>query len=159
MRTLLLFLPFLAACSLTLEVVYPGHRISDLRTQSTYCAYANTRLDYRFYLEGRLDRLEFYWLPEGVHPENARPEERATLRGPIYGGLVRGFVEVTPEGVIQAVSATSPQGAVAPQGIGVEPNLPPRRLWLRGFTGGLAGPFVAGNPVYPDASAFCDPAW
>ncbi|GAB6941687.1 hypothetical protein JCM11602_10980 [Thermus brockianus] len=158
MRALLLLLPFLAACSLTVELVYPGHRISDLRTQSSYCTHTHTRLDYAFFLEGRLDWLEFYWLPEGVHPEDARPEERAALRGPVYGGAVRGFVEVTPQGAIRAVSATSPQGGMVPQGISVEPSQP-RRLWVRGFTGGLAGPFVRGNPVYPDASALCDPAW
>ncbi|BDG16876.1 hypothetical protein [Thermus brockianus] len=157
MRALLLLLPFLAACSLTVELVYPGHRISDLGTQSSYCAHTNTRLDYSFFLEGRLDWLEFYWLPEGVRPEDARPEEWAALGGPVYGGAVRGFVEVTPQGAIRAVSAISAQGGV-PQGISVEPSQP-RRLWVRGFTGGLAGPFVQGNPVYSDTSAFCDPAW
>jgi hypothetical protein len=47
MRALLL-LPLLSACSLTLEVAYPGPRIQALRTQETYCADQNTRLDYRF---------------------------------------------------------------------------------------------------------------
>ncbi|GLV47482.1 hypothetical protein TJA_06530 [Thermus sp. LT1-2-5] len=159
MRGLLLLLPLLAACSLTLEVVYPGHRISGLATQTTYCASGTTRVDYRFFLEGRLDRLVFYWLPEGVSPERALPEERALLQGPLYGGVVQGWVEVTPEGAIQAVSALSPQGGVGVQGIGVEPSLPPRRLWLQGFTGGLAGPYVAGNAVDPDATPSCDPAW
>lgn len=159
MRGFLLLLPLLAACSLTLEVVYPGHRISDLATQATYCTSGTTQVDYRFFLEGRLDRLAFYWLPEGASPESALPEERAVLQGPIYGGVVRGYVEVTPDGAIRGVSAVSPQGRVGVQGIGVEPNLPPRRLWLQGFTGGLAGPYVRGNPVYPDGALSCDPAW
>ncbi|BCP97705.1 hypothetical protein TthHB5008_08060 [Thermus thermophilus] len=160
MRGLALLLPLLAACSLTLEVVYPGHRIARLETQPTYCAYGNTRVDYRFYLEGRVDRLEFYWVPEGKAPWETAPQERLALGGPIYGGYVRGFVEVTPDGSIQAVSLVSPQGASLPQGIGVEPALPDRRLWLRGFTGGVAGPYVAAaNPVRGDASSFCDPSW
>lgn len=71
MRALLLFLPLLAACSL--EVAYPGHRIQALRTQGTYCADRNTRLDYRFYLEGRLDALEFFWVPEGWNPGGLSP--------------------------------------------------------------------------------------
>jgi hypothetical protein len=151
MRALLL-LPLLSACSLTLEVAYPGHRIQVLRTQGTYCADRNTRLDYRFYLEGRLDALEFFWVPEGVGPWRARPEEVFRLSGPISGPEVRGYLEVTPGGEVRAVY-------VAPQGIGIEP-LPDRRLWVRGMTAGVHGPYVrALNPVRPDSTAFCDPGW
>ncbi len=161
MRILLLpFLGLLSACTFTLEAVYPGHRITGLKTQGTYCASANTRVDFRFSLEGRLDRLEFFWIPEGLSPSQARPEERYTLRGPIYSGEVRGFVEVTPSGGIQAVSLAWPSGAaLRPQGVTVEP-LPERRLWLRGHTGGLAGPYVrAANPVVPGSFPYCDPDW
>jgi hypothetical protein len=152
MRALLLLLPLLSACSLTLEVAYPGHRIQALRTQGTYCADRNTRLDYRFYLEGRLDALEFFWVPEGVEPWRAKPGETFLLEGPISGPEVRGYLEVTPSGEVRAVS-------VAPQGIGVEP-LPDRRLWVRGMTAGVYGPYVpAQTPVRPDSTAFCDPGW
>ncbi|ALJ91317.1 hypothetical protein [Thermus aquaticus] len=112
MRALLL-LPLLSACSLTLEVAYPGPRIQALRTQGTYCADRNTRLDYRLDLEGRLDALEFFWVPEGVGPWRARPEEVFRLSGPILGPEVRGYLEVTPSGEVQAVY-------VAPQGIGTD---------------------------------------
>jgi hypothetical protein len=108
MRALLL-LPLLSACSLTLEVAYPGPR-----TQETYCADRNTRLDYRFDLEGRLDALEFFWVPEGVGPWRARAEEVFRLSGPILGPEVRGYLEVAPSGEVRAVY-------VAPQGIGIEP--------------------------------------
>jgi hypothetical protein len=152
MRALLLFLPLLAACSLTLEVAYPGHRIQALRTQGTYCTDRNTRLDYRFYLEGRLDALEFFWVPEGVEPRRARPEEVFRLSGPILGPEVRGYLEVAPSGEVRAVY-------VAPQGIGIEP-LPDRRLWVRGMTAGVYGPYVrALNLVRPDSTALCDPGW
>ena len=122
MRALLL-LPLLSACSLTLEVAYPGPRIQALRTQETYCADRNTRLDYRFDLEGRLDALEFFWVPEGVDPWQAKPEETSRLSGPILGPEVRGYLEVTPTGEVRAASALSSQG------IGIEP-LPDRRLWV-----------------------------
>ncbi|TFU15451.1 hypothetical protein [Thermus tengchongensis] len=163
MVRLLFLLPplLLSACTLTLEVVYPGHRITGLETQRTYCTHRPTQVDFRFLLEGGLDRLEFYWLPEGGLPQDARPEERYALWGPLRGGILRGWLEVTPLGEVRAVSLTSPrgQGGVEPQGIVVEP-LPQRRLWLRGFTGGVAGPFVpAQNPVRPDTSSFCDPLW
>ncbi|MDM7324156.1 MAG: hypothetical protein P3W93_004010 [Thermus sp.] len=160
MRRLVLLSLLLSACTLTLEVVYPGHRISGLRTQSTYCTSGNTRVDFAFNLEGRLDRLEFFWLPEGLTPDQARPEERYVLYGPLQAGEIRGWLEVTPSGEVQAVSWVASQGlAQRPQGIGVEP-LPERRLWLRGYTGGLAGPYVrAANPVTPDSSPFCDPTW
>ncbi|TBH21442.1 hypothetical protein [Thermus thermamylovorans] len=163
MARLLLFplLALLPACTLTLELVYPGHRISGLETQRTYCTYGDTRVDFRFLLEGSLDRLELYWLAEGQRPQDARPGERYALWGPIRGGSLRGWLQVTPSGEIRAVSLTTPQsqGEVLPQGIVVEP-LPERRLWLRGFTGGVAGPFVpARNPVRPDASSACDPLW
>jgi hypothetical protein len=81
MRALLL-LPLLSACSLTLEVAYPGPRIQALRTQETYCADRNTRLDYRFDLEGRLDALEFFWVPEGVGPWRARPRRYSAFPAP-----------------------------------------------------------------------------
>ncbi|WP_117238414.1 hypothetical protein [Thermus sediminis] len=153
MRALLLLLPLLAACSLTLEVAYPGHRIQALRTQGTYCADRNTLLDYRFLLEGRLDALEFFFVPEGVDPWRARPEERFRLSGPIFGPQVRGYLEVTPRGEVRAGTAVSPQGIV------VEP-LPDRRLWVRGVTAGVLGPYVrAQNPVRPDVTASCDPSW
>jgi hypothetical protein len=152
MRALLL-LPLLSACSLTLEVAYPGPRIQALRTQGTYCADRNTRLDYRFDLEGRLDALEFFWVPEGVGPWRARPEEVFRLSGPILGPEVRGYLEVTPSGEVRAALALSSQG------IGIEP-LPDRRLWVRGMTAGVYGPYVpAQTPVRPDSTAFCDPGW
>jgi hypothetical protein len=151
MRALLL-LPLLSACSLTLEVAYPGPRIQALRTQGTYCADRNTRLDYRLDLEGRLDALEFFWVPEGVGPWQARPEEVFRLFGPILGPEVRGYLEVAPSGEVRAVY-------VAPQGIGIEP-LPDRRLWVRGRTAGVYGPYVrALNLVRPDSTALCDPGW
>jgi hypothetical protein len=151
MRALLL-LPLLSACSLTLEVAYPGPRIQALRTLGTYCADRNTRLDYRLDLEGRLDALEFFWVPEGVGPWQARPEEVFRLFGPILGPEVRGYLEVTPSGEVRAVY-------VAPQGIGIEP-LPDRRLWVRGMTAGVYGPYVrALNLVRPDSTALCDPGW
>jgi hypothetical protein len=151
MRALLL-LPLLSACSLTLEVVYPGPRIQALRTQGTYCADRNTRLDSRFDLGGRLDALEFFWVPEGVGPWWARPEEVFRLSGPIFGPEVRGYLEVAPSGEVRAVY-------VAPQGIGIEP-LPDRRLWVRGMTAGVYGPYVrALNLVRPDSTALCDPGW
>ncbi len=160
MRGLVLVSLFLSACTLTLEVVYPGHRITDLRTQGTYCTAGNTRVDFAFDLEGRLDRLEFVWLPEGLTPDQARPEERYALFGPIRAGRVEGWLEVTPEGEVLAVSLTSLGSlSLRPQGIIVEP-LPDRRLWLKGYTGGLAGSFVrAANRVRPDSSSSCDPAW
>jgi hypothetical protein len=133
MRALLL-LPLLSACSLTLEVAYPGPRIQALRTQETYCADRNTRLDYRFDLEGRLDALEFFWVLEGVGPWRARPEEVFRLSGPVLGPEVRGYLEVAPSGEVRAVY-------VAPQGIGIEP-LPDRRLWARGRTAGVYGPYT-----------------
>ncbi len=66
---------------------------------------------------------------------------------------------MTPSGEVRAVALASPQAlGVAPQGIGVEP-LPHRRLWLRGYTEGVPGPYVpAQSPVRPAAS-FCDPSW
>ncbi|WP_448567292.1 hypothetical protein [Thermus sp.] len=150
MRALLLFLPLLAACSLTLEVA--GPRIQALHTQDTYCAGRNTQVDYRFHLEGRLDALEFFWVPEGVDPWRAKPEETLRLSGPLFGPEVGGFLEVTPGGEVRAVY-------VAPQGIGIEP-LPDRRLWVRGMTAGVYGPYVpAQNPVRPDSTPFCDPSW
>ncbi|RTH14123.1 hypothetical protein CSW41_12785 [Thermus scotoductus] len=160
MRRLVLLSLFLFACTLTLEVVYPGHRISGLRTQSTYCTSGNTRVDFAFTLEGRLDRLEFFWLPEGLTPDQARPEERYVLYGLLQAGGVKGWLEVTPSGEVQAASLVAPRGlALKPQGIIVEP-LPERRLWLRGYTGGLPGPYVpAANRVYPDSSPYCDPTW
>ncbi|WP_038058812.1 hypothetical protein [Thermus amyloliquefaciens] len=161
MRALLPLLWLLSACTLTLELVHPGHRISGLETQGTYCTHGDTWVDFRFLLEGSLDRLELYWLAEGKPPQEARPGEGYTLLGPIRGGLLRGWLQVAPSGEVRAVSLTSPQGqgGALPQGIGVEP-LPERRLWLRGFTGGVAGPFVAAqNPVRPDASPACDPLW
>ncbi len=160
MRGLLLVPLFLSACTLTLEVVYPGHRITGLRTQETYCTAGNTRVDFAFDLEGRLDRVEFFWIPEGLTPDQARPEERYAFFGPIHAGRVKGWLEVTPGGEVRAVSLTSPGSlSLRPQGITVEP-LPHRRLWLKGYTGGLAGPFVpAANPVRPDSSSSCDPAW
>jgi hypothetical protein len=151
MRALLLFLPLLAACSLTLEVAYPGPRIQALRTQGTYCADRNTRLDYRFDLEGRLDALEFFWVPEGVGPWRARPEEVFRLSGPIFGPEVRGYLEVTPSGEVRAVY-------VAPQGIGIEP-LPDRRLWARGRTAGVYGPYVRALNLVRPAPYPCDPSW
>lgn len=152
MRALLL-LPLLSACSLTLEVAYPGPRIQALRTQGTYCADRNTRLDYRLDLEGRLDALEFFWVPEGVGPWRARPEEVFRLSGPILGPEVRGYLEVTPSGEVRAALALSSQG------IGIEP-LPDRRLWVRGMTAGVYGPYVrALNLVRPDSTALCDPGW
>ncbi len=109
-------------------------------------------MDYRFDLEGRLDALEFFWVPEGVGLWRARPEEVFRLSGPILGPEVRGYLEVTPSGEVRAVY-------VAPQGIGVEP-LPDRRLWVRGMTAGVYGPYVpAQTPVRPDSTAFCDPGW
>lgn len=160
MRRLVLLSLLLSACTLTLEVVYPGHRISGLRTQSTYCASGNTRVDFAFTLEGRLDRLEFFWLPEGLTPDQARPEERYVLYGLLQAGGIKGWLEVTPTGEVQAVSWVAPLGlALRPEGITVEP-MPERRLWLRGYTGGLAGPYVpAANPVIPDSSPYCDPTW
>ncbi|MFN4070711.1 MAG: hypothetical protein ACK4HT_03995 [Thermus caldifontis] len=161
MRGLVFLSLFLSACTLTLEVVYPGHRITDLRTQGTYCTAGNTRVDFAFDLEGRLDRLEFFWIPEELTPDHARPEERYALSGPLRAGRVRGWLEVTPEGKVQAVTLISAAGSLSPtpQGVIVEP-LPDRRLWLRGYTGGLAGPLVpAANRVRPDSSPFCDPTW
>ncbi|MFD3005067.1 hypothetical protein [Thermus tengchongensis] len=160
MRGLVLVSLFLSACTLTLEVVYPGHRITGLRTQETYCTAGNTRVDFAFDLEGRLDKVEFFWIPEGLTPDQARLEERYALSGPIHAGRVKGWLEVTPEGEVLAVSLTSPGSlSLRPQGVIVEP-LPDRRLWLRGYTGGLAGPFVrAANWVRPDSSPSCDPAW
>jgi hypothetical protein len=153
MRALLLFLPLLSACSLTLEVAYPGHRIQALRTQETYCANQNARLDYRLDLEGRLDALEFFWVPEGVEPWRAKPGETFRLEGPILGPKVRGYLEVAPSGEVQAALALSSQG------IGIEP-LPDRRLWVRGMTAGVYGPYVrALNLVRPDSTALCDPGW
>jgi len=151
---------FLSACTLTLEVVYPGHRITGLRTQGTYCTAYDTQVDFAFDLEGRLDGLEFFWLPEGVAPDRARPQERYALFGPIRAGRVEGWLEVTAEGEVLAVSLTSLGSlSLRPQGIIVEP-LPDRRLWLKGYTGGLAGSFVrAANRVRPDSSSSCDPAW
>ena len=153
MRALLFFLPLLAACSLTLEVAYPGPRIQALRTQDTYCAGRNTQVDYRFHLEGRLDALEFFWVPEGVDPWRAKPEEAFRLSGPLLGLEVRGSLEVTPGGEVRS-------GVVVfPQGIGIEP-LPDRRLWVRGMTAGVYGPYTpAQNPVRPDSTPFCDPGW
>jgi hypothetical protein len=151
MRALLLFLPFLAACSLTLEVAYPGHRIQTLRTQGTYCADRNTLLDYRFYLEGRLDALEFFWVPEGVEPWRAKPEEAFRLSGPLFGPEVRGYLEVTPGGEVRAVY-------LSPQGIGIEP-LPDRRLWVRGMTAGVYGPYVRALNLVRPAPYPCDPSW
>lgn len=160
-RLLYLFPLLLSACTLTLEVVYPGHRLSGLETQRSYCVQGNTRVDFRFLLEGRLDRLELYWLPEGRPPQEARPGERYVLWDAIPPGALRGWLEVTPSGEIRAVALTSPQGqgAALPQGIVVEPLLE-RRLWLRGFTGEVAGPSVpAANLVRPEASLACDPLW
>ncbi|WP_240307577.1 hypothetical protein [Thermus caldifontis] len=107
-----------------------------------------------------MDGLEFFWLPEGVTPDRARPQERYALFGPICAGRVEGFLEVSPGGEVRAVSLTSPGSlSLRPQGIIVEP-FPDRRLWLRGYTGGLAGPLVpAANRVRPDSSPFCDPTW
>ncbi|MFN3369247.1 MAG: hypothetical protein ACK4ZX_07620 [Thermus sp.] len=160
MRVLLPLLWLLSACTLTLEAVYPGHGITGLRTQDTYCTAGNTRLDFAFDLEGRLDGLELLFLPEGFAPHQARPGERYALLAPIHAGRVQGFLEVTPEGEVLAVSLTSPGSlSLGPQGIIVEP-LPHRRLWLRGYTGGLGGPYVrAANPVRPDSSPHCDPTW
>ncbi|GAA5337290.1 hypothetical protein [Thermus antranikianii] len=160
MRGLVLVSLFLSACTLTLEVVYPGHRITGLRTQGTYCTAYDTQVDFAFDLEGRLDGLEFFWLPEGVAPDRARPQERYALFGPIRAGRVEGWLEVTAEGEVLAVSLTSLGSlSLRPQGIIVEP-LPDRRLWLKGYTGGLAGSFVrAANRVRPDSSSSCDPAW
>ena len=160
MRGLVLVSLFLSACTLTLEVVYPGHRITGLRTQETYCTAGNTRVDFAFDLEGRLDIVEFFWIPEGLTPDQARPEERYAVFDPIHAGRVKGWLEVTPSGEVQAVSWVAPQGlALRPEGITVEP-LPERRLWLRGYTGGLAGPYVpAVDPVIPDSSPYCDPTW
>jgi hypothetical protein len=62
-------------------------------------------------------------------------------------------LEVTPGGEVRAASALSSQG------IGIEP-LPDRRLWVRGMTAGVYGPYVpAQTPVRPDGTAFCDPGW
>ena len=160
MRGLVLVSLFLSACTLTLEVVYPGHRITGLRTQGTYCTAYDTQVDFAFDLEGRLDGLEFFWLPEGVAPDRARPQERYALFGPIRAGRVEGWLEVTAEGEVLAVSLTSLGSlSLRPQGIIVEP-LPDRRLWLKGYTGGLAGSFVrAANRIRPDSSSSCDPAW
>ena len=152
MRALLLFLPLLAACSLTLEVAYPGHRIQALRTQGTYWTDRNTLLDYRFYLEGRLDALGFFWVPEGVGPWRAKPEETSRLSGPILGPEVRGYLEVTPGGEVRAASALSSQG------IGIEP-LPDRRLWVRGMTAGVYGPYVRALNLVRPAPYPCDPSW
>lgn len=59
---------------------------------------------------------------------------------------------MTPSGEVRAVALASPQA------LGVEP-LPDRRLWLRGYTEGVPGPYVpAQSPVRPAAS-FCDPSW
>lgn len=160
MRGLVLVSLFLSACTLTLEVVYPGHRITGLRTQETYCTAGNTRVDFTFNLEGRLDKVEFFWLPEGFTPDKARPEEWLALSGPIRAGWVQGWIEVTSSGEVQAAYWVGPKTqALSPQGIIVEP-LPDRRLWLKGYTGGLAGPFMrAANRVRPDSSSSCDPAW
>ncbi len=66
----------------------------------------------------------------------------------------RGFLTVTPEGRVQGGGATSPQG------IGVEPVLPYRRLWIQGVVGGALGPYVAASqPVAPNSSPACDPTW
>jgi len=151
MRALLL-LPLLSACSLTLEVAYPGPRIQALRTQETYCADRNTRLDYRFYLEGRLNALEFFWVPEGVEPWWAKSGETFLLEGPILGPEVRGYLEVTPGGEVRAASALSSQG------IGIEP-LPDRRLWVRGMTAGVYGPYVRALNLVRPAPYPCDPSW
>jgi hypothetical protein len=39
-------------------------------------------------------------------------------------------------------------------------RLPDRRLWVRGMTAGVYGPYVpAQTPVRPDSTALCDPGW
>lgn len=150
-RALSLLVLFLSACSLTLELT--PNRVWGLSTQSTYCLDRSTRVDYRFFLEGWVDWLEFAWVPEGVAPWQARPEETYRLRGPFFGPEVRGYLEVAPTGEVQAVLALSPQGTR------VDP-LPPRCLWVRGVVEGVPGPYVrAGNPAVPEASPYCDPGW
>ncbi|MEJ5336461.1 MAG: hypothetical protein WHT26_04090 [Thermus sp.] len=150
MRALALLALFLSACTLTLEIA-PGP-VLGLSTQATYCQDRPTRLDYRLFLEGRVDRLEFFWVPEGVHPSRARPEETWALTGPFWGPEVAGYLEAAPTGEIWAVY-------LVPQGIRVDP-LPTRRLWARGAVDGVLGPYVrAQDPVRPEASPSCDPGW
>ncbi len=152
MRLLALLFPLLAACTLTLEAL--PFRLFGLRTQATYCAQGETQLDYGLFLQGLVEGLWFYWVPDGVHPSRASPEETLFLRGPFWGPEVRGFLTVTPEGRVQGGAATSPQG------IGVEPVLPYRRLWVQGVADGVLGPYVASaQRVAPDPSPSCDPSW
>lgn len=90
MRFLLLpFLIALSACTLSLKVL-PGHRIQGLETQAAYCTAGNTQVDFRFFLEGHLDCLDFFWFPEGLGPDQALAQERGTLQGPLGPGTHRG---------------------------------------------------------------------
>ncbi|MGC8876545.1 hypothetical protein [Thermus sp.] len=140
----------LAACTLTVEVRSP-YRILRLETQPTYCTQGNTQLDYRLALEGWVDGLWFYWVPDGTPPSAASAEEAFYLKGPFSGLEVRGFLTVSPEGRVL--------GGVGVQGIRAEP-LPDRRLWVRGVRDGILGPYVgAVNGVRPDSTSFCDPSW
>lgn len=137
----------LAACALTVEVRLP-YKIVRLETQPTYCTQGNTQLDFRLTLDGWVEGLWFYWVPDGTPPSEALEEETLYLEGPFAGPEVRGFLTVSPEGRVLGVGT---------QGIEVRPD---RRLWVRGVRGGVLGPYVgAVNVVRPDSTSFCDPSW